>query len=58
MVIIIIITCRRELIDHSDTSNCMHTAAGEKEAWLHLDLGDIYNLKSVKIWYRNDSKLD
>ncbi|XP_062613211.1 multiple epidermal growth factor-like domains protein 11 [Saccostrea cucullata] len=35
-------------------NNCMHTATGKKEAWLRLDLGDIYNLKSVKIWYRND----
>jgi hypothetical protein len=35
---------------------CMHTANGQTEAWLRVDLGDIYNLKSVKIWYRNDSK--
>jgi hypothetical protein len=36
---------------------CMHTAAGQEEAWLRVDLGEVYNLKSVKLWYRNDRKL-
>lgn len=34
--------------------DCMHTDVGMTEAWLRIDLGRIYNLKSVKIWYRND----
>ncbi|XP_062618974.1 multiple epidermal growth factor-like domains protein 6 [Saccostrea cucullata] len=36
-------------------TNCMHTAIGWSEAWLTIDLGVIYNVKSVKIWYRDDS---
>ncbi|XP_062618946.1 multiple epidermal growth factor-like domains protein 6 isoform X5 [Saccostrea cucullata] len=35
---------------------CMHTASGHKEAWLRIDLRKIYNIHSVKFWYRNDSK--
>ncbi|XP_062591638.1 protein draper-like isoform X2 [Saccostrea cucullata] len=35
-------------------TNCMHTDAGRQEAWLQIDLGGIFNLKSVKIWYRQD----
>ncbi|XP_056003127.1 neurogenic locus notch homolog protein 1-like isoform X2 [Ostrea edulis] len=46
-------------VDGDKTQNpytyCMHTATGQREAWLRVDLGDIYNLKSVKIWYRNDN---
>ncbi|XP_061180745.1 uncharacterized protein LOC133189382 isoform X1 [Saccostrea echinata] len=37
-----------------DYRNCMHTAPGRKRAWLRIDLGDYFNLKSVKIWYRSD----
>ncbi|XP_056003473.1 multiple epidermal growth factor-like domains protein 10 [Ostrea edulis] len=49
-------------VDGDKTQNpytyCMHTAPGQREAWLRVDLGDIYNLKSVKIWYRNDRPSD
>ncbi|XP_062620884.1 multiple epidermal growth factor-like domains protein 10 [Saccostrea cucullata] len=34
--------------------DCMHTAPGQSEAWLKIDLGRVFNLKSVRIWYRND----
>ncbi|XP_062603233.1 multiple epidermal growth factor-like domains protein 10 [Saccostrea cucullata] len=37
---------------------CMHTEKGHREAWLKIDLGDVYNLKSVKIWYRADNKIE
>ncbi|XP_061180804.1 multiple epidermal growth factor-like domains protein 10 [Saccostrea echinata] len=36
-------------------TNCLHTDLRRSEAWLTIDLGDIYNLKSVEIWYRDDS---
>ncbi|XP_062590376.1 uncharacterized protein LOC134251989 [Saccostrea cucullata] len=36
---------------------CMHTAVGHTEAWLRIDLRKIYNIQSVKFWYRNDSRL-
>ncbi|XP_061180746.1 uncharacterized protein LOC133189382 isoform X2 [Saccostrea echinata] len=44
--------------DYSQNNHiyCMHTATGKNEAWLKIDLGGIYNLKSVKIWYRSDRK--
>ncbi|XP_062620883.1 uncharacterized protein LOC134282491 [Saccostrea cucullata] len=35
-------------------TNCMHTVGGRSEAWLQIDLGGLFNLKSVKIWYRQD----
>ncbi|XP_056003146.1 multiple epidermal growth factor-like domains protein 10 isoform X2 [Ostrea edulis] len=45
-------------VDGDKTQNpytyCMHTAGGKTEAWLRVDLGGIYNLRSVKIWYKND----
>nr|XP_022311323.1 platelet endothelial aggregation receptor 1-like [Crassostrea virginica] len=35
---------------------CSHTAIehGIREAWLRIDLRDIYSIKSVKFWYRDD----
>ena len=37
---------------------CSHTAIRQdiREAWLRIDLRDIYSIKSVKFWYRDDSK--
>lgn len=37
---------------------CSHTddKPNIKEAWLRLDLGDVFSMKSVKFWYRNDRK--
>lgn len=37
---------------------CLHTAAltNISEAWLHIDLQTVKSIKSVKFWYRNDSK--
>ncbi|XP_062576058.1 uncharacterized protein LOC134237898 [Saccostrea cucullata] len=35
---------------------CMHTAGRRREEWLKIDLGNFYNLKSVKIWYRGDKR--
>ena len=41
-----------------DVSRCSHTddRYGIKEAWLLVDLKKKYSIKSVKFWYRNDSK--
>ena len=39
-----------------DQGSCSHTAAGEKTAWLQIQLDKVYNVKEVKFWYRNDSK--
>lgn len=37
---------------------CLHTAdeRGITEAWLRIDLQNVRSIKSVKFWYRNDSK--
>lgn len=36
---------------------CLHTAvSGVTEAWLRIDLQTVKSIKSVKFWYRNDSK--
>lgn len=36
---------------------CLHTAAsGVTEAWLRIDLQTVRSIKSVKFWYRDDSK--
>lgn len=36
---------------------CLHTAvSGVAEAWLRIDLQTVKSIKSVKFWYRNDSK--
>lgn len=36
---------------------CLHTAvSGVTEAWLRIDLQTVRSIKSVKFWYRNDSK--
>lgn len=36
---------------------CLHTAvSGVTEAWLRIDLQTLRSIKSVKFWYRNDSK--
>lgn len=37
---------------------CLHTAVltNISEAWLHIDLQTVKSIKSVKLWYRNDSK--
>jgi hypothetical protein len=40
----------------SNYTYCMMTLRGETEAWLRVDLRDVYSLKSVKLWYRNDGK--
>lgn len=39
---------------------CLHTAvsSGITEAWLRIDLQAVRSIKSVKFWYRNDSKLE
>ncbi|XP_062567919.1 multiple epidermal growth factor-like domains protein 6 [Saccostrea cucullata] len=34
---------------------CSHTASGFSTAWLQVDLQEIYSLKSVKIYYRNQT---
>eukprot|EP00105_Crassostrea_gigas_P041539 XP_019925687.1 PREDICTED: uncharacterized protein LOC105335144 isoform X3 [Crassostrea gigas] len=37
-------------------SSCSHTSnfGSIKKAWLRIDLGRVYSVKSVKIWYRDD----
>lgn len=44
-------------IDQKDTS-CSHTddQSSITEAWLRIDLGRVYSVKSVKLWYRNNSR--
>lgn len=39
-------------------SRCFHSddRRGITEAWLRIDLGGLYSVKSVKFWYRSDSK--
>lgn len=39
-------------------SSCSHTDVSSDitEAWLRIDLGLVYSVKSVKIWYRGDSE--
>lgn len=41
-----------------DVSRCFHSndSRGIKEAWLRIDLGGVYSVRSVKFWYRDDSK--
>ncbi|XP_056003190.1 receptor-type tyrosine-protein phosphatase epsilon-like isoform X1 [Ostrea edulis] len=34
---------------------CSHTALGHNISWFQVDLGSDYSLKSVKIYYRNDT---
>ncbi|XP_062597090.1 multiple epidermal growth factor-like domains protein 10 [Saccostrea cucullata] len=36
--------------------SCSHTGTDPaiREAWLRVDLGSVYSLKFVKLWYRND----
>lgn len=43
--------------DQNHTS-CSHTGVNTsiKEAWIRVDLGRVYSLKSVKFWYSGDSK--
>lgn len=39
--------------------NCSHTddiCGNDEHAWLRIDLKQEYSIKSVKIWYRADSK--
>ncbi|XP_062602035.1 uncharacterized protein LOC134263679 [Saccostrea cucullata] len=33
---------------------CTRPQDSQSEAWLKIDLGRVFNLKSVRIWYRND----
>lgn len=35
---------------------CFHSNVNEtiKEAWLRIDLGRVFSVSSVKLWYRND----
>lgn len=44
-------------IDQNHTS-CSHTdnLGSITEAWLRIDLGTMYSVKSVRFWYRGDSK--
>lgn len=39
-------------------SRCFHSDVKTDitEAWLRIDLGGVYSVKSVKFWYRDDSK--
>lgn len=41
-----------------DVSRCFHSddSRGITEAWLRIDLGGVYSVKSFKFWYRDDSK--
>ncbi|XP_078330011.1 receptor-type tyrosine-protein phosphatase alpha-like [Crassostrea virginica] len=40
----------------SDISSCSHTdVQGQTDAWLFIDLQNIYSVQSVKFWYRNSS---
>lgn len=36
--------------------HCTHTAPNNPTAWLQIDLGKQYNIKSVKIYYRREGK--
>nr|XP_022308196.1 receptor-type tyrosine-protein phosphatase C-like [Crassostrea virginica] len=36
------------------SESCSHTDISQKEAWLTIDLGRVYNVNHVKFWYRND----
>lgn len=40
-----------------DASRCFHSDNRRDitEAWLRIDLGGVYSVKSVKFWLRNDS---
>ncbi|XP_062590340.1 uncharacterized protein LOC134251940 [Saccostrea cucullata] len=40
---------------HTDYKLCSHTAYEFQEAWLQVDLKDYFSLKSVKIYYRDES---
>lgn len=35
---------------------CAHTDEGHKKAWFQVDLGTEFNIYSVTIYYRKDSK--
>uniref|UniRef100_A0A8W8NPK4 protein-tyrosine-phosphatase n=1 Tax=Magallana gigas TaxID=29159 RepID=A0A8W8NPK4_MAGGI len=39
-----------------DVSRCFHSddSRGITEAWLRIDLGGVYSVRSVKFWYRDD----
>uniref|UniRef100_A0A8W8NSI4 protein-tyrosine-phosphatase n=1 Tax=Magallana gigas TaxID=29159 RepID=A0A8W8NSI4_MAGGI len=41
-----------------DVSRCFHSddRRGINEAWLRIDLGGVYSVKSVKFWLRDDRK--
>ncbi|XP_062590339.1 multiple epidermal growth factor-like domains protein 10 [Saccostrea cucullata] len=39
----------------TDYKRCSHTAHGLPKAWLQVDLKDYFSLKSVKIYYRDES---
>lgn len=41
-----------------NVTSCSHThnLGSITEAWLRIDLGTVYSVKSVKFWYRGDSK--
>lgn len=42
-----------------DISHCSHTddLCHIKEAWLRIDLREVYSIDSVKFWYRTDGKV-
>lgn len=41
-----------------NVSRCFHSGVDSSitVAWLRIDLGGVYSVKSVKFWYRGDSK--
>lgn len=43
---------------NQSVSRCFHSddRGDITEAWLRIDLGEVYGVKSVKFWYRDDSK--
>ncbi|XP_061185080.1 multiple epidermal growth factor-like domains protein 11 [Saccostrea echinata] len=41
--------------DNTNYQKCSITALNQKEAWLRVDLKEVYSLHSVKIWYRQEN---
>lgn len=41
-----------------DINHCSHTddRCNIKEAWLRIDLREVYSIASVKFWYRKDGR--
>ncbi|XP_056008312.1 receptor-type tyrosine-protein phosphatase epsilon-like [Ostrea edulis] len=36
------------------SGSCSHTGGGRRSAWLQINLRRVYNIKTIKFWYRND----